>query len=422
MNAENPGRADAKVDPAAAPEDAAKAYADAGGQSAAADEAAQKATRARRNRRRWFIILGAVILLAALAYGAYRLFFSGSYEVTDDAYVSGDVVAITSRERATAIAIYADNTEQVKAGDPLIDFDPADANAELAAAEAQLAQAVRAVRSNFSKVDVAGAQIASAEAELARARSDLSRRRSAAGEGAVSAEEVSHAADAVRTGEAALTLAKSQQSAAAAAVSGASLGNNPDVLAAVAAVRRAALVKSHMRLIAPVSGVIAQRSVQIGQQVSAGTPLMAVVPLDGVWIDANFRETQLANLRVGQPVTIKSDMYGGDVVFHGKVLGLNPGSGSAFAILPAQNASGNWIKVTQRLPVRIALDPGELRKNPLQIGLSVKVTVNTADHSGALVARSAASASARRGNGTIEDRDIDATIAQIIAQNRGAVR
>jgi membrane fusion protein (multidrug efflux system) len=350
------------------------------------------------------------------------LFFSGSYEVTDDAYVSGDVVTITSRERATAIAIYADNTEQVKAGEPLIDFDPADADAELAASEAQLAQAVRAVRSNFSKVDVAGAQIASAQAELARARSDLSRRRSAAGEGAVSAEEVSHAADAVRTAEAALTLAKSQQSAANAAVSGTNVENNPDVLAAIAAVRRAALVKSHMRLIAPVAGVIAQRSVQIGQQVAAGLPLMAVVPLDGVWIDANFRETQLAKLRVGQPVTIKSDMYGGDVEFHGKVLGLNPGSGSAFAILPAQNASGNWIKVTQRLPVRIALDPNELRKNPLQIGLSVKVTVNTADHSGAPVARSAASAGARRGNGTIEDPNIDATIERIIAENRGTLR
>jgi membrane fusion protein (multidrug efflux system) len=190
MNAEIPGHHDAKVDPAAAPEDAARAYAEAGGQ----DEAARKATRARRNRRRWFIVLGSAILLAALAYGAYRLFFAGSYEVTDDAYVSGDVVAITSRERATAIAIYADNTEQVKAGDPLIDFDPTDANAELASAEARLAQAVRGVRSNFSRVDVAGAQIVSAEADLARARTDLARRRSAAGEGAVSSEEVSQAA------------------------------------------------------------------------------------------------------------------------------------------------------------------------------------------------------------------------------------
>jgi membrane fusion protein (multidrug efflux system) len=418
MNAENPNRADAKVDPAAAPEDAAKALADTG----AHDEAEQKAARAKRNRKRGFLILGAIVLLAALAYGAYRLFFSGSYEVTDDAYVSGDVVSITSRERATAIAIYADNTERVKAGDPLIDFDPTDANAELASAEAQLAQAVRGVRSNFSKVDVAGAQIASAEADLARARSDLARRRSAAGEGAVSGEEVSHAADAVRVAQASLTLAQSQRSAAAAAVSGATLQNNPDVLAAIAAVKRAALVKSHMRLIAPVAGVIAQRSVQIGQQVAAGTPLMAVVPLEGVWIDANFRETQLADLRVGQPVTIKSDMYGGDVVFHGKVLGLGAGSGSAFAILPAQNASGNWIKVTQRLPVRIALDPNELRKTPLQIGLSVKVTVDTADHSGTLVARSPANATARRGIGTLDDPNIDATIARIIAENRGAVR
>ena len=417
MNAETPVRADAKVDPAAAPEDAAKLYA----QSAAEDEAVLKASRAKRNRRRGFLILGAIVLLAALAYGAYQLFFAGAYEVTDDAYVAGDVVAITSRERATVTAIYADNTERVKAGQPLIDFDPADADAALASAEAQLAQAVRAVRSNFSRVDVAGAQIVAAEAELARAQSDLARRRAASSEGAVSGEELSHAADAVRTANAQLVLARSQQSAAAASVSGTSLENNPDVLAAIAAVRRAALVKSHMRLIAPVSGVVAQRSVQVGQQVAPGTPLMAVVPLDGAWIDANFRETQLADLRVGQPVTIKSDMYGGDVVFHGKVLGLSAGSGSAFAILPAQNASGNWIKVTQRLPVRIALDPNELRKDPLQIGLSVKVTVDTADHSGTPVARAASASLPRRGNGTI-DPQIDATIARIIAENRGSIR
>jgi membrane fusion protein (multidrug efflux system) len=281
MNAQTPTPADAKVDPAAAPEDAARAYAQTGAQGEQ-DEAEVKRARAKRSRKRLFLILGAVLLVLAVAYGVYELFFAGANEVTDDAYVSGDVVSITSRERATVTAIYADNTEQVKAGQPLIDFDPADADAALASSEAQLAQAVRMVRSNFSKVGVAGAQINAAEADLARARSDLGRRQAASSEGAVSGEEVSHATDAVRSAEAQLALAQSQQASAAASVSGTDLANNPDVLAAIAAVRRAALVKSHMRLIAPVSGVVAQRSVQVGQQVAPGTPLMAVVPLDGV--------------------------------------------------------------------------------------------------------------------------------------------
>ncbi len=381
----------------------------------AVDESAIRAHR----RRRWFVILGAAVLLALLVYAAYALFFAGANQVTDDAYVAGDVVAITSRERATVTAIYADNTQRVAAGQPLIEFDPADADAALASAEAQLAQAVRSVRSSFSAVDAAAAQIVAAEADVSRARNDVSRRTAAAREGAVSGEELAHAQDTVRSAEAQLVLAQSRRAEADAAVGGASLDANPNVLAAIAAVRRAALVKSHMKLIAPLAGVVAQRSAQIGQQVAAGAPLMAVVPLDGVWIDANFRETQLADLRVGQPVTIKSDIYGGGVVFHGRVLGLNPGSGSAFALLPAQNASGNWIKVTQRLPVRIALDPAELRRHPLQIGLSVKVSVDTADHSGPPVASAATAATARRGVGTQADANVDALIARIIAQNRG---
>ena len=404
MNAETTIRADSSTTPA----DAAAA-------------AAGRTARARRSRKRGFLILGAVVLLAALAYGAYQLFFAGNSEVTDDAYVAGDVVTITARERATVTAINADNTERVTAGQPLIEFDSADADAALAAAEAQLAQSVRAVRSNFSKVDEAGAGITAAAADLSRARSDLARRRSAAAEGAVSGEEVAHAADAVTSAEAALALARSRRAQADSAVAGTSVETNPDVLAAIAAVRRAAIVRSHMRLVAPVGGVIAQRSVQLGQQVQPGTPLMAVVPLGAVWIDANFRETQLADLRIGQPVTITSDVYGGDIVFHGKVIGLGAGSGSAFALLPPQNASGNWIKVTQRLPVRIALDPAELKRNPLQIGLSVTATVDTDSHSGVPVARAANAASTRRSAGST-DPEVDALVARIIAANRGDTR
>ncbi|MHA3792810.1 HlyD family secretion protein [Sphingomonas sp. YL-JM2C] len=373
--------------------------------------------RAMRTRKRGFLMLGAAVLIAGAAYGGYEL-LAPSSETTDDAYVAGDVVAITAREPGTVLAINADNTESVKRGQTLIEFDPATADAQMASAEASLARAVRSVRSDFSKVDETGAEILQAEAELARARNDLARRRAAAAEGAVSGEEVAHAADSVRTAAAALTLARSRQAQARSTVEGTRVETNPDVLAAVAAVRRAAIVQGHMHLIAPLDGVVAQRTVQLGQQVNPGTPLMAVVPLDRLWIDANFRETQIAELRVGQPVEIRTDIYGGAVTYHGKLLGLGAGSGNAFALLPPQNASGNWIKIAQRVPVRIALDPAELRANPLRIGVSAKVTVDTSDHRGVPVARVAAPPVPRQ---TSQDGGprVEARIASIIAANSG---
>jgi membrane fusion protein (multidrug efflux system) len=189
------------------------------------------------------------------------------------------------------------------------------------------------------------------------------------------------------------------------------------VLAAIAAYRRAAITRSHMHVVAPIDGVVAQRTVQLGQQVSAGMPLMAVVPLDRVWVDANFRETQLRDLRIGQAATVTADMYGDDLVYHGHVVGLGAGSGNAFALLPPQNASGNWIKITQRVPVRIALDKGELRRNPLRVGLSVNATVDTADKSGTMVGRPAVAAYKGLATGQ-GDAAVDAKIRQIIAANR----
>ncbi len=341
-------------------------------------------------------------------------------EATDDAYVAGDVVAITSREAGTITALHADNTESVKRGQPLLDLDASTADANLAAAEAELGRSVREVRSRFARVDETEAEIVKATADLARAESDLARRKGAAAQGAVSSEEVDHAAETVRTAGAALALARSQHAEAEAAVQGAGIATNPDVQAAMAAVRRAAIVRNHMHLTAPEDGVVAERVVQLGQQVAPGAPLMAVVPLRHVWIDANFRETQLADLRVGQQATITSDAYGSHTVFHGKVLGLGAGSGNAFALLPPQNASGNWIKIVQRLPVRIGLDPNELDRHPLRIGLSVTVEVDTRDHSGPPVARAAPSSpfesEADQGAGP----QVEAQIAKIIAENRGS--
>jgi membrane fusion protein (multidrug efflux system) len=368
-------------------------------------------------RRRGLTILAAVVVIGLIVWAVFHFLLAKPEQETDDAYVAGDVVAITARDPGTILSIYADNTQTVKSGEPLLDLDPATADVALASAEAELARAVRSTRSDFSKVNETSAAVVQAEAELARARNDLARRRGAAAEGAISGEELSHAADAVKVATATLNLARSQNVQSRTGVQGTTVSNNPAVMAAIAAYRRAAITRNHMHIVAPIDGVVAQRTVQLGQQVAAGTPLMAVVPLDRVWIDANFRETQLRDLRIGQPATVIADMYGSSIVYHGKVIGLGAGSGNAFALLPPQNASGNWIKIVQRLPVRIALDPAELKRSPLRVGLSVKTTVDTSNTSGSLLG-----SPAKQAYGGIatdaNDPKVDARIAQIIAANR----
>ncbi|WP_158899702.1 efflux RND transporter periplasmic adaptor subunit [Burkholderia sp. L27(2015)] len=370
-----------------------------------------------RTRRRLFMALAVFAGIAAIAYLGTRWFAPPSEE-TDDAYVGGNIVAVTAREAGTVLALHADNTQRVLRGQPLIELDPAMANVQLDAAEAALGRAVRAVRVNSAQVDETGAEIVQAEADLSKAENDYTRRKAAAAAGAISGEDLSHAADAVTTTRAALKLARARQAQATSTLSGTTIETNPQVLSAIAEVRRAAIDASYMQIVAPLSGEVAQRTVQLGQKVAAGTPLMAVVPLDSVWVDANFRETQLEDLRVGQPATITTDVYGGKVVFHGHVAGLGAGSGNAFSLLPPQNATGNWIKIVQRVPVRIALDPAELEKKPLRVGLSVDVEVETADRSGSFVANSAPPAGGEMasldGGPKLEDR-----IREIIEENAG---
>jgi membrane fusion protein (multidrug efflux system) len=331
-------------------------------------------------RRQLFSILGIVVAVAAVIYALYYFLYAVNYEGTDDAYVAGDVVSITSREPGTILALHADNTQLVKRGQLLVELDPIKPQVAFQSAEADLGRAVRGVRTNFSKVDQYRAQISAARVTLETAQSDY-RRRASAGN-SVSTEELAHARDAVTGAQASLKVAESDLAEAQASVQGTNVANNPDVLSAIAALHQAAVVLSHMRLYAPVDGVIAQRSAQLGQQIAPGTPLMAVVPLTDVWVDANFKEGQLEDMRIGQPVTVKADIYGGGVKYHGKIVGLGAGSGSAFALLPPQNATGNWIKIVQRVPVRVALDPKELRDHPLRLGLSVDVSVDVSDTSG----------------------------------------
>lgn len=370
-----------------------------------------------RGRRRALRILGVVVLIGVLVWAVSTFLLAKPVEETDDAYVAGDVVSITARDAGTVLSIHADNTQSVRRGQALLDLDSATADVGIASATAELARAVRATRSDFSKLDETAATVVQARAELARARDDLARRRGAAAEGAVSGEELAHAQDAVTVGAANLNLALSQQAQSRNGVAGTSVSNNPAVLAAIAGYRRAAITRSHMNITAPIDGIVAQRTVQLGQQVAAGTPLMAVVPLERVWVDANFRETQLKDLRIGQRADVVADMYGNDLVYHGRVIGLGAGSGNAFALLPPQNASGNWIKIVQRVPVRIALDVGELRRNPLRVGLSVKATVDTADVSGTRIGSPARQAYAERATDA-NDPAVEGAIARIIAANR----
>ena len=370
-----------------------------------------------KGRRRAFAVLGVVLLVALIVWAVLHFLLAKPEEETDDAYVAGDVVAITARDPGTVLALHADNTQSVKAGQPLVELDPTTAEVNLAAAAAELARAVRATRADVARVGQSDAAIIEAQAQLSRAQDDYARRRGAAAQGAVSGEELDHAADAVKVAAAGLRLAREQRRQTQSAVQGTDVGTNPAVLAAIAAYRRAAIVRGHMRITAPIDGVVAQRTVQVGQQIAAGTPLMAIVPLDRLWVDANFRETQLKDLRIGQPATLVADTYGDDIVYHGRVVGVGAGSGNAFALLPPQNASGNWIKIVQRVPVRIALDPKELLANPLRVGLSVKATVDTADRGGARLAQ-AATAPYRGDTAQGTTPEVEAEIRRIVAANR----
>ena len=375
-----------------------------------------------QQRRFWFIILGAIVLVAAVAYGIYWLLYSRYFEGTDDAYVAGNVVTITSKENATVLALHVDNTQTVKQGQLLIEMDPAIPTVNLQAAQANLARVVRTVKSQFSKSDSGAAQLNQAKVALAQAQGDYQRRLKAFGTQSVSGEELAHARDAVAAARAQVSAAEGGLRESNASIEGTDIAHNPDVMAAEAQLRTAAIALGHMRIVAPMDGVIAQRTVQAGQQVAAGTPLMAVVPLSNVWIDANFKEVQLARMRVGQPVSVKADIYGSGVVYHGHIEGLGAGSGSAFALLPPQNASGNWIKIVQRVPVRIALDPQELADHPLRVGLSVAVEADVRDQSGPLVTHKVGAGTTIANTGEDSGPAADAMIARILNQNGGAAR
>jgi membrane fusion protein (multidrug efflux system) len=333
-----------------------------------------------QSRRKLALGLSAAVLAAAagIAWSSPGVLGIGwNSQQTEDAYVEGNLVHVTPQVAGTVTRIAADNTDFVRPGEVLVQLNDVDARLALDRAEAALARSARQVRSQLAGVGQLRSTVVQRESDLARAESDLARRRQLADTGAVSGEDIRHADDAVGAARAALNAARQQVDAARALVDGTTLEQHPDVLSSIAGVRDASLGLARTTLAAPVGGIVARRNVQIGQRVAQGAPLMAIVPLDQMWVTANLKETQLKDVRIGQPVAVTSDVYGADVVFHGRVAGQEAGTGSAFAAVPAQNATGNWIKVVQRVPVRIALDAQELARHPLRLGLSMKVAIDT---------------------------------------------
>ncbi|MEK8049269.1 HlyD family efflux transporter periplasmic adaptor subunit [Ideonella sp. DXS22W] len=401
-------------------------------------------------RRPALIILSSLVLLGGLGYGAWWYTTQRHYEATDNAYVQAPVVQVTPQVGGTVLAVLADDTDVVKAGQPLVKLDAADAKVALARAEAQLAQTVREVRTLYAnnatldatiqvrEADVTRmkAEVTRIQSDLARAQDDVQRRRPLVATGAVSGEELKHAEAAATAGQSALASAQgalaAAQSALAAAreqaagnrvlTDGTQVATHPNVERAAAAVREAWLAQQRTDLPAPVSGQVAKRTVQVGQRIAPGTPLMTLIPLEQVWVEANFKEVQLRNMRIGQPVTLTADLYGSKVDYHGKVAGVGAGTGAAFALLPAQNATGNWIKVVQRVPVRIELDAKELAAHPLRVGLSMEATVDVAGGDGQPL-MAAGTATPRASSQTqafdLPTAAIDTRIQKIIASNAG---
>jgi membrane fusion protein (multidrug efflux system) len=365
---------------------------------------------------------GAVLaLVAGIGVAAWALMAPGGSAQTEDAYVDGNVVQVTPQAGGSVTAISADNTDYVKAGQVLVQLNEVDARLAVARAEAQLSKAVRQVRVQFANVGQMRANVTLRAADLARAQADLARRSALGESGAISGEDLRHAEDAVKTARAALTVAEQQAVSASALTDQTSIASHPDVQAAVSQLRDAYVAAARTTLRAPVSGLVAKRSVQLGQRVAAGGAVMAIVPPEQMWVNANFKESQLGEIRIGQPVSLHADIYGTAVQYRGRVVGADAGTGSAFSLLPAQNATGNWIKVVQRVPVRIALDAADLAAHPLMLGLSMRVAVDTRNRAGAAAmttvsARPASQTSVFAG----ELEQADQMVARVIAANLGA--
>ncbi|WP_393948019.1 multidrug efflux MFS transporter periplasmic adaptor subunit EmrA [Kluyvera intermedia] len=361
-------------------------------------QAPQQPANKKGKRKRALILLTLLFVIIGVAYGSYWFLVLRHFEETDDAYVAGNQVQIMSQVSGSVTKVWADNTDYVQQGDVLVTLDQTDAQQAFEKAQTELASSVRQMRQLMINNKQLQANIDIRKTTLSQAQTDLSRRVPLGSANLIGREELQHAKDAVASAQAALNVAIQQYNANQAMILGTKLEDQPTVRQAATDVRNAWLALQRTKIVSPMSGYVSRRSVQPGAQISPTTPLMAVVPASNLWVDANFKETQLAHMRIGQPVTVISDIYGDDVKYTGKVVGLDMGTGSAFSLLPAQNATGNWIKVVQRLPVRIELDANQLAKHPLRIGLSTLVKVNTTNRDGQILANQLRSSPAYESN------------------------
>jgi membrane fusion protein (multidrug efflux system) len=386
-------------------------------------------------RKPALLAVASIAAAIGLGWGTWWALTQRHHESTDNAYVQAPVVQITPQVGGTVLAVLADDTDIVKAGQPLVRLDPSDAKLALERAEAQLAQTVREVRTLYANngalaatIRLREAEVQRMQADVARAGDDVARRQPLLESGAVGGEEMKHAEatlTAARTAlagaQSALAAAQEQATSSRALTEGTSVEKHPNVERAAAAVREAYLALQRTELPAPLAGQVAKRTVQVGQRIAAGTSLMSVIPLEQVWVEANFKEVQLRQMRIGQPVRLTADLYGGKVEYDGHVAGLGAGTGAAFALLPAQNATGNWIKVVQRVPVRVEIDAKQLAEHPLRVGLSMEAIVDVAQQQGAPLLDGAPSA--RRSSATqvfeAQHDDAERRVREIIVTNLG---
>jgi membrane fusion protein (multidrug efflux system) len=340
-------------------------------------------------RRRILLLIAVIFIVIGVLWATYWVLVLDKREKTDDAYINGNRVVISAQVSGTVVAVLADDTQLVNAGQVLVKLDPTDAQTSLSRAASALGSAVRQVRQQKATAGQYDSEIETRKLELSRAQIDLAKREPLVADQAIAGEEVRHAEESVHLARAALAQAERQSLSAHALVDGTPVESNPTVLQAKDAYRDAWIAAQRNAVVAPVSGYVAERSVQLGQHIQAGEALMTVIPLHALWVDANFKEVQLRNLRIGQKTEVRSDLYGGSFIFHGHVEGMSAGTGAAFSLLPPQNASGNWIKVVQRVPVRILIDDNDLIKSPLRVGLSATVTVDTTSREGPVLAMQA---------------------------------
>ncbi|MBU5379682.1 MAG: multidrug efflux MFS transporter periplasmic adaptor subunit EmrA [Pantoea sp.] len=380
----------------------------------------QKPAQKKKTRKKVLILLALLFVLAGIAWGVYWFLVLRHFQETDDAYVAGNQVQVMAQVSGSVNKVWFDDTDFVKKGDVLVSLDKTDAEQAFEKAQTALATSVRQTHQLMINAKQYQASIALQQTALAQAEADLKRREPLGASNLIGREELQHSRDAVATAKAQLDVAVQQYNANQAMILNTSLEEQPAVKQAAAELRDAWLALQRTDIRSPMDGYVSRRSVQVGSQISTSTPLMAVVPATNLWIDANFKETQLAGVRIGQEATVVADIYGDDVVYHGKVVGLDMGTGSAFSLLPAQNATGNWIKVVQRLPVRIELNQDDIAKHPLRIGLSTLVKVDTTNKDGSALATSVRQQAAYSSNAlAIDLAPVNQLITDIVRANAG---